>query len=471
MNRRLVAAGAAVLLAAGVTAATTLPAATNLPAATSAATASADDSTWLRPLIEQAPAAVRAARFTTPPTTAQCLSTLGAACYSPAQIQAAYGTTGLLAKGDTGAGQTICIVDSFGSPTIAHDVDVFSDNYGLPEPKLTIVAPAGKVPAYNDSSDRAGWAGETSLDVEWSHALAPDAAIVLVETPTSETEGIHGFPEMARALAWTAAHEPCDVVSQSYSATEPTFTSPSVVLKLRNQMFKQAVAKDITLLASAGDAGATDSTLDENSLYPYKVNSWPSADPLVTSIGGTRLRLDRSGKRLAPDSAWGGTPGDDAGGGGLSAIFARPGYQNRVKNVVGTRRGTPDISLDADPMSSLVTYESFGGGNDSWHIEAGTSAASPMFAGIVALATQAAGHKLGQLNPLLYGPLTSHGTAVAHGIIDVTHGSNDVVDHFNADGTTVSLRGYKAVRGYDLATGLGTVDAGRLVPALVAASK
>lgn len=462
MNRRLlpaVAAAATAMLSVAVAATASAP-----------AIAIAADSTWLRPLITQAPAAIRAARFTTPPSTATCLNQLGAACYNPAQIQAAYGASGLLAKGDNGSGQTICIVDSFGSPTITNDVNAFSDNYGLPRPQLTIVAPAGRVPAYNGSSDRAGWAGETSLDVEWSHALAPGAAIVLVETPTSETEGLHGFPEIAKALSWTIAHEPCDVVSQSYGATEPTFTSASVVMKLRNQMFKPAVAKHITLLSSSGDSGATDSTLNQAALYTHQVNSWPSADPLVTSVGGTRLSLDSSGKRLAADSAWGGTPGDDAGGGGRSAFFARPGYQDSVKKIVGTHRGTPDISLDADPMSSLVTYESYAGAKDAWHVEAGTSAASPMFAGIVALATQAAGHKLGQLNPLLYGPLSARSQAVAHGIIDVTHGSNNVVDHFNADGTSLTLRGYRAVRGYDLATGLGTVNAARLVPALVAAT-
>ena len=103
----------------------------------------------------------------------------------------------LLAKGDTGAGQTICIVDSFGSPTITNDVDVFSANYGLPRPKLTIVAPGGQgAPNYNGSSDRAGWAGETSLDVEWSHApRTGEPAIVLVETPDL---GDRGHPRLPR---------------------------------------------------------------------------------------------------------------------------------------------------------------------------------------------------------------------------------------------------------------------------------
>ncbi|HEX4705928.1 MAG TPA: hypothetical protein VH352_27670, partial [Pseudonocardiaceae bacterium] len=115
-----------------------------------------------------------------PLTTAQCEAQFQIACYGPAQIQRAYNLPALFAHGTEGQGQTIAIVDSFGSPTIEHDLKVFDQTYNLPAPKLTIIQPAGPVPPYDGSSNRAGWAGETNLDVEWAHAMAPKVNILLV---------------------------------------------------------------------------------------------------------------------------------------------------------------------------------------------------------------------------------------------------------------------------------------------------
>jgi len=396
--------------------------------------------------------------YALPPTSAQCRADSGGDCLDPRRLLAAYGVDRLHARGVTGAGQSICVLDSFGSPTISADVDTFSRVARLPRADLRVFAPAGRVAPYDGSPDRAGWAAETSLDVEWAHAVAPRARIVLLVTPTAETEGIAGFPEMARALRFAVDHDLCDVVSMSFGAAEPTFAAPAQVLALRQAMLVPAARRGVTLVASSGDTGATDYRLDGRSLYGTPVGSWPSGDPLVTSVGGTLLRLDAAGRRTARDSAWGGRAGSGAGGGALSALFGRPAFQDGVRSVVGSRRGTPDVAMVAAPESGLVTVESFQGGS-RWRVEAGTSAAAPVFAGMVALADQVAGRRAGWLDPLLYGPLRTPGA----GLVDVRAGRNDLV---SGDGRAPTVRGAAAGPGFDLATGLGTLDAARFVPAL-----
>src|SRR5579875_586178 len=139
--------------------------------------------------------------FAAPPTTAQCEQQLGIACYDPAQYHVAYDLGPLYSQGYAGRGQTIAIVDSFGSPTIASQLAVFDKAFGLPAPpSLKIIQPAGAVPPFDpNNSTMVGWAQETSLDVEYSHAIAPDANILLVETPVAETEGVTGFPQIVEA--------------------------------------------------------------------------------------------------------------------------------------------------------------------------------------------------------------------------------------------------------------------------------
>lgn len=419
------------------------------------------------------PAASRTAPVQAPPTPAQCRDRTGSTCYGPRQLLAAYGVTDLQAAGIDGRGRTICVLDSFGSPTVHQDLHEFSRAYGLPDARLTVVAPAGRVPAYDGSAERAGWAGETSLDVQWAHAFAPRAAIRLIVTPTAETEGLAGFPEMATALASEIGHDRCDVVSMSFGATEPTFDTPRQILQLRQRMFVPAARRGVTLVAASGDAGATDFRKDGR-LYRSRVDSWPSTDPLVTSVGGTRVQVDDAGRRTSPDVAWGG--GSGAGGGGQSAVFPRPSWQDPVRSLVGTRRGTPDLAMLAAPETGVVVRETFDRQRTAalgpWAVEGGTSAATPMFAGIVALADQRAGRRVGQLGPLLYGPLQrGPGGAAGNGIVDVRAGRTDVTDHAEPDGSLVSVRGHTARLGYDLATGLGTVDAAKLVPALSAAAQ
>ena len=173
-----------------------------------------------------------------PPTTAECQALFGLNCYQPAQMRKAYNLQPLYNAGLIGAGRTIVIVDSFGSPTIEHDLHVFDSTFGLPDPpSFKIIQPAGPVPPFDPSAfngDEVGWGQETSLDVEWSHAIAPGANILLVETPTDETEGVQGFPEMIKAENFVIDHNLGDVISQSFGATEETFPNKDAILDLRS---------------------------------------------------------------------------------------------------------------------------------------------------------------------------------------------------------------------------------------------
>lgn len=407
-----------------------------------------------------------------PPTTAYCRANIGISCYSPIQYRKAYNLHPLYQNGITGRGRTIVIVDAFGSPTIKADLKVFDKTFGLADPpKFSVIQPAGALAPYPQdpygAADRSGWAGETTLDVEYAHAMAPGAKILLVETPQSETEGTQGLPEIVAAEKYVLDHNLADVITQSFGATEETFPNAHSIRRLRTAV-TEAAALGVPMLASSGDDGATDTASDLMSTYPMPVNSWPSADPLTTSIGGTQLNLDKQGRRLSPDVTW--NDGYGATGGGLSHVFGRPSYQNPVKDIVGSHRGTPDISMSAAVDGAAVFYYSFCdyGRTDpstgtpplcgpQWHLVGGTSEASPLFAGIVALADQQAGRRIGFLNPTLYSFGTNGGARPAsHGIVDVRQGNNSF------DGVT----GFPALRGYDLSTGLGTVNGAKFVRSL-----
>jgi subtilase family serine protease len=428
------------------------------------------------PAVPLNPGVIRgqAGPFKRPPTTAQCESKFRIACYGPGQIQAAYGLPKLYARGIAGAGQTVVIVDSFGSPTIRRDLRVFDKTYGLPAPpSFRIIQPAGKVPPFKPTSDRIGWAFETSLDVQYAHTVAPGANILLVETPVSETEGTAGFPQIVKAEEYVINHHLGGVISQSFGSTEQDFSSAQALLRLRGA-YRDARAKHITVLASSGDSGAADVKLNESTYYLFPVTSWPDSDPLVTGVGGTQLHLNAAGRHTAPDNVWNDTynvptnrfiagnkgPNPLAGGGGKSVIFARPSYQNGVKSVVGDQRGVPDISMSAACNGAVNVHLSFRGLPAGWYQVCGTSEASPLFAGVVALADQVAGHPLGLINPALYKLSREH----APGIVDITSGNNTV--SFRQGGKLHTVKGFRARPGYDLASGVGTIYAPAFVPEL-----
>jgi subtilase family serine protease len=415
------------------------------------------------------PGAIRLSTALTrrPSTTAQCEKADGIACFDPGQLRTAYHLPALYAKGVTGKGQTIMIVDSFGSPTIKADLAAFDRQFGYPAPpKFTVIAPAGKIPAFNPgNANMAGWAGETTLDVEYAHAFAPGANILLVETPVAETEGVTGFPQIVKAEEYALARYKVAVISQSFSATEETFKDYAQLAPLR-AAYTDAEKRHVTVLAASGDVGASDYKSNETDYYTRRVTSWPDSDPLVTAVGGTQLRPSGKGYTSVAwndteDLAWnvyanGSTdPVPAASGGGTSEFFARPSYQNGVKAVTGPHRGVPDIAMSAACDGAVNVYSSYQHGAVGWSLTCGTSEATPEFAAVVALADQVAGHPLGLINPGLYHLSAKH----APGIVGVTSGNNTVSFYQGSGPRPVTVKGYPARKGYDLVTGVGTVNA------------
>jgi subtilase family serine protease len=401
-----------------------------------------------------------------PPTTSDCEAAENLACYTPDQLRDAYDLPALYDRGATGKGQTIMIIDAFGSPTIKADLAAFDGQFGYPAPpKFTVIAPAGAIPKFNPkNSDMAGWAGETTLDVEYAHALAPGANILLVETPASETEGVVGFPQIVAAEEYALSHYKVGVISQSFAATEGTFSGYSQLAPLR-AAYTDAQSHHVTVLAGTGDAGATNFEFDGVTYYRHRVTAWPATDPLVTAVGGTQLQQNGDGSytsvawndtfNKAFTKVWTGSthPSPFSTGGGVSEFFARPSFQNGVKGITGALRGVPDISMSGACNGAVDVYSSYT--TKGWSLACGTSEATPEFAAIVAIADQIAGHSLGVINGALYKMYAQH----AAGIVDVTSGNNTVAFYPKGGRSPVTVKGYSAGNGYDLATGIGTLDA------------
>jgi subtilase family serine protease len=372
-----------------------------------------------------------------PPPVVGCFP--GARCYGPPQLYRAYDLLPVYRAGNFGQGETVAVLDAFGSPTIRRDVAAFDAAFHLPPVRLRVAHPVGAPPPFRATPERTGWAHETSIDVEWVHAMAPSARIVLVETPVDETEGIHGMPEMMRSIAWARRTLHPDVFSLSFTATEETFPAGAVA-RLRRAIVA-ASRSGATVVAATGDSGAAGYRLDLPHVFRHPAVGWPATDPLVTAVGGTDPLLDAAGRRLRPDTAW------PLSGGGRSRLFARPAYQSTVAPGPAGPRLIPDVAIaGAVQDGELVLYDG------RWLHGGGTSMSAALFAGIVALADRAAGHPLGNLNPRLY-RLAAAGDGA---IVDVRSGSNGFA----------GVSGYAAGPGYDLVTGLGTVDAARLVRAL-----
>jgi kumamolisin len=347
----------------------------------------------------------------------------------------------------------------------------------LPAPDVSVDAydPAGHIARFDPkNAQMARPAIETTLDVQMVHMAAPDAKIVVTEIglPTSAYSTVHpsGTPEPVpeqeagqEAAEGAAAgaelvldgiaesvrkHKP-DAISVSFGIEEYVAAGgtrqPAGDLAEFSTALAAVVASGTTLVASAGDSGAAP-PIGPNGTRVKSV-SWPASDPNVLSLGASRLHLDDAGKRTASDSVWHDQVG--ATGGGPSQTFARPAYQNGVKDAVGNSRGTSDISLDGSASGGTLIYQGFLPAGEGWMPVGGTSEAAPMFAAIVALANQKAGTRLGAIHEELYElAATADG-----GIVDIAQGDN-------------GPDGYRATKGYDLASGLGTLDASIFVPAL-----
>lgn len=381
------------------------------------------------------------------PSDGFCRVAFGTPCYSPQQIRNAYGLTSILNAGYTGTGQTIIIIDSFGSPTIAQDLQTFDAGYGLPDPPaFTVLTPLGTVPFDPTNGDQVGWAAETTLDVEWAHAMAPGAHIVLLTSPVSETEGVQGMPEFLALEKYALDHKLGKIISQSWGATENTLFTPAGQQVFVNfeDFYQRAAEEHVTVFASSGDFGSSNPDINGN-IYPFPTVIYPASSPQVTAVGGTSLYADTSGKYLY-EIAW------FAGGGGVSQQFAQPGYQSSlsapVQQILNGHRGIPDVAYNADGSTSILIYLSFLGPSAAgYYAIGGTSEGSPQWAGIIADANQLAGHPVGFLNPKLY----------SLGRSELFH---DIVFGANA---LNGVPGYVATRGWDLTTGWGTPNASRLV--------
>src|ERR1700678_609398 len=201
------------------------------------------------------------------------------ACYGPGQIQQAYGLPSLYARGITGKGVTIAVVDPYGSSTIWTDLAAFDTATGLPAPpSLTVVSPDGQLPSSPDAST---WAVETTLDVEYAHAVAPQARIVV-------TEALPDLADIISAEQYVVKHYHAEVISQSLTETEQTAGSASDIATMHAD-YASMVSAGVSVVASSGDTGAANTEADGATYYSYPATSYPASDPLVTGVGGTDL--------------------------------------------------------------------------------------------------------------------------------------------------------------------------------------
>ena len=348
------------------------------------------------------------------------LSTPPSTAFTPAQIRHAYGFDQIT---NQGAGQVIGIVDAYDDPNAESDLGVFDAQFGLPA-CTTANGCFRKVYSGGKPTTNSNWALEIALDVEWAHAIAPKAMIVLVETPTNSLANLLNGVEVA-------VQNGASAVSMSWTVSE--FSG-------ENSYDNRFVASGVTFLAAAGDSGTG--------------VAYPAASPDVIGVGGTSLHLNSNGSYQS-ETAWSGS------GGGISSYEREPLYQAQFGIPDDSRgyRGAPDVSYDGDPGTGVAIYDSIGiSGAAGWFQVGGTSAGTPQWAALIAIAnsTRAAERKtnLSSTNTSVYAIAKS---SMATDFHPVTSGSN---------GTCGAL--CTATSGYDFVTGLGTPQAPALISALAA---
>jgi subtilase family serine protease len=389
--------------------------------------------------------------------------------YTSAQLRGAYGLTGA----PDGAGQTVAIIDAYASPTILSDANTYSSKHGLPaftgNQFSQVVAPGTFKRAENPKQDPQGWWGEETLDVEAVHSMAPGANIVYVGAPNN-------YQDLDAALNHVVDRGLAQIVTNSYGWSGEDL--PNGFVKPYEDVLEQAAAEGIGVYFSSGDNG------DESLVVGHPEPDYPASSPWVTAVGGTSLGVGATNNRVF-ETYWGtnryavnGNTVDLStktwlygGGGGISALFGVPSFQQPVNSASG--RSVPDVSMDADPNTGMLVgqTQSFPEGNsyDEYRI-GGTSLASPLLAGWMAVADQVAGHPHGFANPWFY-------SAGAGSYNDVAASNSDPagdvrVDYVNgvdaADGLKTTVREFgvtltlKSVPGFDDATGLGTPTAALL---------
>ncbi|MDT4989409.1 MAG: hypothetical protein QOI74_3503, partial [Micromonosporaceae bacterium] len=282
--------------------------------------------------------------------------------FTPVGIQGSYNLKPLYDAGYAGQGKTIAIIDSFGYDEAAADLKTFSQAYGLPlmcgMPDVACTTGMAKfstltfgdhqVKAPPSTSNSPGqeasnaWSVEVALDIEYAHTTAPGANILLVATPTAETLGVQGFPNIMNAEQYVVDHHLADVVTQSFGAAEGSFGSTQSLQNLRHA-FISGEREGVTFLASSGDSGSTGSTKQPagsgGTTLPTAQVGWPASDPLVTAVGGTNLCTDvftgTAVDSTHPPVACTSNPGQretawNGSGGGYSQVFPRPTWQQTL---------------------------------------------------------------------------------------------------------------------------------------------
>jgi subtilase family serine protease len=370
---------------------------------------------------------------------------------TPAEIETAYGFSGVTFSGGTiaadGAGQTIAIVDAYNDPNIEADLKTFDAAFDIAAPSsFKVVNQTGGSSLPTTDAD---WAGETSLDVEWAHAIAPGANILLVETDSDDTDDLMAGVNYARAASgvsvvslswggseyedWGGGGE-----TESQTALDADFTTPSG-------------HQGVTFVAAAGDSGQQDGV------------QWPASSPNVISVGGTSLTLNDDNS-IDTEVGWAGTSS------GYSQVESEPTYQEDVQTT--GFRSVADVSYDADPNTGFKVYDSLADdGYAGWQEVGGTSAGTPQWAALVAIADQGrviAGtstlNGVTQTLPDLYDLYSAYGStdysSYTSYFSDIVGGGTGQVQFHHGPG---GMGQNTATYGYDLVTGLGTPKAASLI--------
>jgi len=386
--------------------------------------------------------------------------------YVPSEIMKIYNVTPLIKAGFNGSKETIAIVDAYGNPYIQQELNLFDQQFNLPNTTLNIYCIDG--PCNGTLGIMNGWAGEISLDVEWAHATAPGATIDLY------LAGSDNDTAMYDAVQAAVNNPSVSVISLSWGISEKFITASGLYSYSGNglqynfpwldQVFQQAAAEGITVFASSGDNGAYE--LNYGYSDPFGGASYPATDPYVTSVGGTSLYMNTvSGgynnltvninASYGYETAWSWNNYYGWGtGGGYSVLFNRPYWQYGTGISNNSLRGVPDVAWDADPLTGVVINTVIAQCNaitctniqQTFEVIGGTSYGAPSWAAITALFDQKAGHKLGFINPALYSILRNQ-TEYSKAFHDITQGNNDP---------------YQATQGWDPLTGLGSPNVGEL---------
>jgi subtilase family serine protease len=387
----------------------------------------------------------------------------GFPCYGPDAIRKAYGLDHLIASGVNGTGQTIVIIDAFGSPTLAADLATFNAVFGVPAPpSLQQIRMPGSTPFDFTNANQLGWAEETSLDVQWAHAIAPNASIIVVAAVSDSDADILAAQNFAidQRLGF--------IMSESFGESELALQQDGKegqqILDDNEKSYERAADRNISVLVSSGDNG--DSGTDINGVFQtFPVANYPASSPNVTTVGGTNLFFGTAG-HASPNGSYIGevvwNDGFGAGGGGVSGVFKTPDFQQDLSLAKSKEkddnklkmRGYPDVAYNAGVFGGVIVHLGFLGAASGFYIFGGTSASAPQWAGIVALVNQKSHKPIGFLNKNLY-KLGKSGV-LGNVMHDITVGDNG----FNG------VPGFAAAAGWDLATGWGTPNTG-LVNSLI----